>query len=311
MRNVSVVIPAHNAREFLGKAVRSVLEQTHRCAEIIIVDDGSTDGTVGVASSFGEQVKYIRQENAGAAIARNSGIHAATSEYIAFLDADDFWFPDKTQRQLQRFDSDPEIALVYCAKERVDGDGLPAPLADEPNSFPSGWIFTELFRANYISTASEVIVRKDALLDVGLFSTDPRLRNCQDYELWLRIAARYKIGVVPDKLVYYRRHAANATLNPVKRFIGMQAALESAIGLGVLPPDSPLVKERLFSLCDSFGGTLFHAGHYAWARRAYLRALRLNPKGLRTNALLRLGLTYLPASWVDAMRARRRDLMHD
>ncbi|MFO7653420.1 MAG: glycosyltransferase family A protein [Candidatus Krumholzibacteriia bacterium] len=308
MPSVSVVIPAYNAESFVQQAISSALRQTVVPEEIIVVDDGSTDRTREAVETFGGRVRYLRQENAGAATARNTGIARATGTFVAFLDADDCWLPDKTEKQLQRFAVEPDLALVYCDKEWVTEAGEVIPYADAPAHLPEGDIFRDLFRANYISSASEVIARREALMEVGLFSTDPRLRNCQDYDLWLRMSARYRIGVVREKLVCYRRHPGNATLHPVRRFVGMQAALNRAAALGPLSKDDPLVKTRLSTLAAGFGGGLFHAGEYRWARRAYWSAARTDPSSLSAGGWLRFALTYLPAALVDrARRARQRD----
>src|SRR6185503_2024667 len=112
-RDVSAVIPAYQAAAFLADAVESVLAQTEPVGEIVVVDDGSTDGTAAVAASFGDRVRYVRQENQGVAAARNRGVAEARGRLVAFLDADDTWEPEKTARQLAHLRAHPDYAAVY------------------------------------------------------------------------------------------------------------------------------------------------------------------------------------------------------
>ncbi len=107
---VSAVIPAYNAAKYVERAIESVLAQTRKADEIIVVDDGSTDNTADVVRQFGDKVKFIRQENAGASVARNTGIEAATSEWISFLDADDEWLPEKLKLQTEHLQRNPDLA---------------------------------------------------------------------------------------------------------------------------------------------------------------------------------------------------------
>ena len=109
---VSVVIPAYNCERYLGRAIRSVLAQTYPRIECIVVDDGSTDGTAEVIDRFGSAVRAIRQENGGAAAARNAGIRTATGRYIAFLDADDYWLRNKLELQIHILEKNPDLVLI-------------------------------------------------------------------------------------------------------------------------------------------------------------------------------------------------------
>ncbi len=126
---VSVVIPAYNAAKYIGRAIDSVLAQTRPADEIIVVDDGSTDNTADVAHGYGDKIRFIRQENAGASVARNTGIEAATSEWIAFLDADDEWLPQKLQLQTEHLRRNPNLVWTtgnfircYCDTDRREND---------------------------------------------------------------------------------------------------------------------------------------------------------------------------------------------
>jgi len=163
---VSVVITAYNAAAFLHRAIESALGQTHRPLEIIVVDDGSTDETASVAARY--PVKVIRQANGGPGSARNTGILAARGEWIALLDHDDTWFPDKTRLQLER--ATEGVSAVFSEKA--------------PNT--SEVTFEQMFWRNYGGNPSSTIIRRDVLLELGLFDSDRSLLGVDDYNLWLR-----------------------------------------------------------------------------------------------------------------------------
>ncbi len=216
---VSVVIPAYNAGRYLAQAVRSVQEQQVQAAEIIVIDDGSVDDTAAVVRGMGNTVHGIYQANAGVSAARNAGIAAARGEFIAFLDADDEWLPEKVARQMQVFEVYPDVALVACDRTDVDARGaVLSPSLFENKGLreqfaqlsgaPLPQALAQIVRINFIPTSS-VVVRKSALDDVGLF--DQGIRYGEDLELWARIAARYPIVCLPDVLIRYRLHDSNAT----------------------------------------------------------------------------------------------------
>lgn len=200
---VSVVIPAYNAERCIGEAIQSVLKQSYREWEVVVVDDGSTDRTSEVVAGFGERVRYLRQTNAGAAAARNAGIREARGELIAFLDADDVWLPDKLQLQVAYLDAHPETALVYAdvQMQREDGRLLPSYLAEKKHA-GSGRIFDAVVQEYFIHTSS-TLIRRSCLEEVGGF--DPALKTAEDRDLWLRLAYRWPVGLVEQPLALVRR----------------------------------------------------------------------------------------------------------
>jgi glycosyltransferase involved in cell wall biosynthesis len=164
--SVSAVIPAYNAERFISDAIQSVLAQTYEIAEIIVVDDGSSDRTAEVASGF-PRTHVMKRPNGGPGAARNTGIHAASGEWIAFLDSDDTWIPRKTEIQLGCVT--PDAGVVHC--NRFD-----------PIHFGNLW-----HRQAYV-TPSGAIVRKQAILDVGGFEESRAVVSVEDLNLWLKIA---------------------------------------------------------------------------------------------------------------------------
>ncbi|TAK85442.1 MAG: glycosyltransferase family 2 protein [Betaproteobacteria bacterium] len=191
---VSAVIPTYNRRRELAAAIASALCQTHRLHEIIVIDDGSTDGTWDdlqalAASERSTRVLVRRQENAGPSAARNSALRLASGEFIAFLDSDDVWHENKTARQLAVFSAQPDHAMVGC-------------VAEEMNVFPGQRIVPidtgRLLFRNYFLTPG-VIVRREVLASVGGFAED--MSRCEDYDLWLRIAASHRCALLNEVLM--------------------------------------------------------------------------------------------------------------
>lgn len=216
---VSVVIPTYNRAAFLRTAVDSVLAQTCPCAEIVIVDDGSTDDTAQVSQSLGPDVRYVRQANAGPAAARNRGIMEARSDLVAFLDTDDRWLPDKLALQIGVMQRHPAVALVgadmaiedEAGTRMLDSNFALRGLQElfvglEGRPVPGAPAL--LLKVNFINT-STVLVRRSVLVDLKGF--DPRLRYGEDLELWLRIAARYGVACLASVQEIRVEHATNVT----------------------------------------------------------------------------------------------------
>jgi len=203
MKKVSVIIPTYNRAAMLDDAVSSVLAQTYQNFEILISDDGSTDNTQEVVKKFDERVNYLYSNHSGIpAIVRNKAIIEASGEYIAFLDSDDLWLPDKLELQVEVFENDSTIGLVCSNAFIIDNfSGQTHNYYLEQGQGQSGYIFIELLKNNFIVT-STVVVRRASLDQAGYFSAD--LRGCEDYNLWLRIAHKWRILYVEKPLACYR-----------------------------------------------------------------------------------------------------------
>jgi len=216
---ISAIIPAYNSAPYVGQAIASVRAQTHAVDEIIVVDDGSVDETPEVIGGLGEDVRCIRQENAGPSAARNRGVAEAGGEFIAFLDADDQWTPEKTRHQLAALERHPELALVAGDMAEIDVDGrIVVPSVLEKHAIRDGFAELQgapipdalamLVRINFIPTGT-VLVRRKAIEEAGGFPEE--IRYGEDLALWARIAARHPIACLPDVLMLRRRHGENAT----------------------------------------------------------------------------------------------------
>lgn len=191
---IAVIIPAFNAAGTIGETLDSVVAQTLRPSEVVVVDDGSTDATAVIAQARG--VRVISVPNAGAASARNVGLRATTAPWIAFLDADDIWEPDKLACQAARFGDGP---MTYTDAWIVEGDTKKK--VTDVAACPTGDILEPLLMNNVI-TLSSVVVRRDVLLAAGGFPEGPRAVH--DWPLWLKIAARHPIHFIDQPLVRYR-----------------------------------------------------------------------------------------------------------
>ena len=207
---VSAILPNYNYAQYLGGAIDSVLNQTHSAIEIIVVDDGSTDGSREVLESYGDKIKTVFQKNAGVSAARNRGIAESGGDYIAFLDPDDVWFPEKIEKQLSKFKSDPELGLVHVGIEHIDarGDSLNVRLCGT-----EGWVLEDILlgRPVIFGGGSGFVVPRRVIDDIGEFDT--RMSTSADWDIFCRIAKNYRFGVVPETLLHYRIHGANMHKN--------------------------------------------------------------------------------------------------
>jgi glycosyltransferase involved in cell wall biosynthesis len=210
---VSVVIPAYNSASTITSTLNSARAQSHRNIEILVVDDGSRDSTaslVAKACAQDSRVRLIRQSNSGVARARNRGSAEARADLIAFLDADDLWHPQKLERQVAKLlSSGNRFGFCYCAFRRIDS--ADRVIGNSPLYTISGRVLAQHTFVNFVGNGSSILVRRAALEQVGGF--DPSLRDqglqgVEDFDLQLRLAARWHVAVVPAYLVGYRLHAA-------------------------------------------------------------------------------------------------------
>jgi len=206
---VSAVIPAYNAAKYLNRTIDSVLAQSRAADEIIVVDDGSIDGTGDVIAGYGSKVKYIRQENAGASAARNAGIEAANSEWIAFLDGDDEWLKDHLQTQINLLERNPDLAwstgnfyLCLCGEKKRNTRIATA----KAKRMLCGKDYFDDYFAAYIAGCGgwtgTMVIRRSALMKTGLFRNEQAKAN--DLDMWWRLAYRYpEIGYATNPSAIY------------------------------------------------------------------------------------------------------------
>jgi glycosyltransferase involved in cell wall biosynthesis len=199
---VSVVIPLYNARDVIRETVASALAQTWQDFEIIVVDDGSSDGGGDLIQNLDARLRYVRQANAGVAAARNHGIALAKGEAIALLDHDDLWLPAKLERQVAVLQQRPEVGMVVTDVAHIDRAGRPLPIPG--CSYNPDESFARLFVQGYVPTPSAAMIRKSVFEAVGGFDEAFGSAGMDDHELWPRIAAHCRIAGIPEPLTLHR-----------------------------------------------------------------------------------------------------------
>ncbi len=283
---VSVVMPAFNSSRYIAQAIESVLAQGGvGDLEVVVVDDGSTDDTAAIVTALGSRVRLLRQHNQGAAVARNLGVREARGRYIAFLDADDYWYPDKLRGQLDALQD--SVARACYGGFRCwypDADGVHANPLDLRNTPPataaevqgacSGWIYPQLLEDCIVWT-STVVVERSLLDEVGGF--DVSLRKGQDYDLWLRISQRTPWLGIDRTLALYRMHGESITRRvlPVNYEYTILTSALQRWGLhspGGVDADAAMVQRRLTRSCRSFADLHLKHGDPRIARDAYRAA---------------------------------------
>lgn len=281
---VSVIIPTYNRAAYLQKALQSVKEQTYQSLEIIVIDDGSTDDTGKMLENYGGQLRYFYQENRGISGARNAGIKSARGEFIAFLDSDDYWLPEKTAQQLALFKQHPEYALVAarCASIRLDGS-----YREKNRPGKSGWVLEDLFKANFIRT-SAAMVKQECFKNIGLF--DEELRECEEYDLWLRIAAQYPVGFINKSLAVYVDNPDGASTDSLTGRLYRLRVLEKQYLQDTIPAN--LYARRIADTCHYIGRHYIKKGEKARGVQYLLKAQKLRPAYLKN-------ITYLFLSYLN------------
>jgi glycosyltransferase involved in cell wall biosynthesis len=230
---VSVIIPVYNSAKYIQKAIESVFSQTYRHYEIIVVDDGSTDGTRRKLELYQNKIRYIFQENQGSAAARNLGIELAKGDLIAFLDSDDFWsMSEKLEKQVACFQDNPDLGGINTGWKIVDGKGkhikTVQPWHKAPKLDLETWLKKKCVRT------SAMVFRREWLEKVGGF--DPELRQSHDVDLILRLSlAGCKTEWLKEETVCYRQHDSNTTKDSLKQAKYIQAVLEKFFARNDLP----------------------------------------------------------------------------
>lgn len=208
MPKVSVIIPTYNRSEYICESIDSVLAQTYKDYEIIVIDDGSTDNTGEVLKKYGTKIKYLYQENKGVGAARNLGIRNSNGEYIGLLDDDDIWLSDKLDIQVRILDENTDLAFVCSGAYFIDTVGRVIRFWE---SHRHNETFKNLYEGNFVLNLT-VLMRKSCFDKVGGY--DEKLLVAQDYDLWLRLANNYKFKyIINCPLAKYRIHENNISNN--------------------------------------------------------------------------------------------------
>jgi glycosyltransferase involved in cell wall biosynthesis len=270
---VSVIIPTHNRAKLIGKAIKSVLNQTYQDFEIIIVDDGSTDNTEETVKSFNNfKIRYIsHSNNRGISAARNTGIRASRGKYIALLDSDDEWLPEKLDQQIKVFqNASSEVGVVCSWSYNIDEKGNYISKRCLPKK--DGYIYEDLLSTDPISVPT-VLIRKECFHRVGLF--DNLLNAQQDWDMWIRIAKYYKFVLIKIPLVKYRIHPNQISKNLEVKVITAKRILKKYANELKKRPGA-YSKHHFY-----IGNRLCHMGKTKEGQRYLLKAILLYPFCIR------------------------------
>ena len=280
---ISVVIPAYNAAAFVSKAIESALAQTLRPLEIIVVDDGSTDDTAAVASHY--PVRVIRRPNGGPGTARNYAAARASGEWLAFLDADDLWLPEKLAKQAN-FARAERVGIIHC-RDRSHWSAAP----DVELTFETIW------RKNPI-VLSTSLVRRVAFEAVGGFSEDRTLDPVADYNLWLRIvSAGWAIATCPEALYQYCPAPGNLS-SQTERFARAELANADAIA-HLVGMNAGALQAKRIAILEEYARELVHYRKLSAARAMLAEALRQRPT---PSSIGWWCLTFMPSALLDWRR---------
>jgi glycosyltransferase involved in cell wall biosynthesis len=277
--SVSVIIPCYNGEQFVAFAIESALAQTYPNVEIIVVDDGSTDGSRAAVARYREdpRVRFLEHDsNKGIAAARNTGIRASTGELIGFLDQDDIWLPEKLALQVPRFscDGSDDLGLVLSDTLTADKDGRPCgapsrlPVPADLNDLSREDAFRKLFAGNFITTAS-VLVRRECFDTLGLLDESIR-GGADDYEFWLRLAGRCRIEHLDECVAVRRVHSGNYSAN-TERLISDTLVFSRRV-VAEHPYLSDMLEPKLAYLHSRLGSYYRSTGRYRQAISSFRTA---------------------------------------
>lgn len=294
MPQISVVIPAYNAERTIVKTIESVQQQTFKDFELIVINDGSCDRTLELLQSIEDKrLKIFSYNNGGLPTARNRGLSHATGEFITFIDADDLWTADKLEAQLAALQQHPKAGVAYSwtyfMYEKGDFAFHPCP----PTLF-EGNVYGKLLVSDFIHSGSNVLLRKQALESVGGF--DPALKSCEDWDCWLRLAAKWTFVVVPKYQILYRQASGSMSSKIETMKSAALMALEKAYRAA--PPELQHLKKQTFVSFHKYVADLYlqHstdsnavtlAGQNLWA------AIRLQPQTLLTQTTQRTLIKFI------------------
>jgi len=274
MPKVSVIIPTYNRATLLPAAVESVLRQSFQDFEIIVVDDASQDGTLDVIRTFTDRrIHHIRHDaHKGQGVSRNAGIRNAFGEYIAFLDDDDEWLPEKLEKQVFLLDSSPpKVGMVYTGFREIAASTKEVIAEVIPER--RGYLFEQMCIRNWIGTCSTVLLRRSCFENTGLF--DEGLASGADYDLWLRVSKEFDIEYILEPLVLYTVHAHRISTNRESLIRGMEAQLKK--NAAIFSTSTKSYSQRYLFL----GVHYCYLGDLRKGREAFAKAIRLYPFEIR------------------------------
>ena len=300
---ISVIIPTYNSDKYISEAIHSVLRQTCTDYEIIVIDDGSTDRTREIIENNFPQVRYFYIPNQGVSRARNYGIRRAKGEFIAFLDSDDLWLPEKLEKQLKVFNADHELMMVFTEHLIFDTHGFRDRKFSKKNRIMKGDVVKNIFLSSHVTT-STVMVRRRVFREIGYF--EESMMAAEDDNLWIRIALKFRIHLLDEVLVHYRVVENSLSRTECNLYDGLLKNID------MIEKKYPELRKRLgratirkkmSSIYAYYGYYLFNIGNYTMSRRYYFRSIALYPK---INRLIYYFISMFPPAIIEKTRSIKR-----
>lgn len=318
-RRVSVIIPSYSHVAYLRTAVRSALDQDYDNIEVIVVDDGSLQDVQAALSEFDEpgRLSYVRQPNAGAAVARNTGRAHANGEYLAYLDEDDYWDRTKVSRQVAAIERHPEVGAVFCNGFLMAEDGRCLGLFQDRKGFspkvdqdevvfgPRTLTLSDLL--NGIVITSSILIRADAVDAVRGFALLPA---GQDIDFSFRVHEKYALAYIPAPLFYCRMTAASISRSGTKTLESTLCVLDYLDRYALLPGERLSVRAERGNVERALGEEALDAGNHREARQHFARSLAA-PRGLDARTLLLLCASLLPSRAIPRLRNLKEHFRRD
>jgi glycosyltransferase involved in cell wall biosynthesis len=300
---ISVIIPTYNSDKFISEAISSVLRQTYTDYEIIVVDDGSTDSTKEIIENNFPEVSYFYTTNQGVSRARNYGIQRARGEFIAFLDADDLWLPEKLEKQIGVFNADQELMLVFTEHRFFDANGIREATFSKKERLMKGDVVKNIFLHSHVALPT-VMVRKNIFQEIGYFEED--LNVAEDDNLWIRIALKFRIHLLDEVLVHCRMTENSLSRTTTNVVTGVLKNVE------LIEKKYPDLRKRLGRvnihrkksyIYSDYGYFYFSSGDYEMSRRYYLKSITYYPN---ISSLIYLFISFFPTSIIEKVRVYKR-----
>ncbi|MEC4819458.1 MAG: glycosyltransferase [Scytonema sp. PMC 1069.18] len=225
MQLISVIIPAFNGEKTIFYTIESIINQTYKNLEIIVVNDGSTDSTLEIVKRFSDcRLHILSYSQTGVAASRNRGLNKANGKFVSFIDADDLWTPEKLEDQFKVLQEHPQAAVAYSWTDYIDGEGKFVKSGQRVTA--TGDVYNQLLLGNFLENGSNPLIRREAMDTVGGF--DESLAATQDWDMWLRLAACYEFVVVPKAQISYRISANSMSANFLRQEAASLQVMERA-----------------------------------------------------------------------------------
>jgi glycosyltransferase involved in cell wall biosynthesis len=312
MPKISVIIPTYNSSRTIGETLQSVFRQTYSDFEILLINDGSTDDLMEVLKDFKDsRLQILNYENGGLSVARNRGIDRASGEYLIFLDADDFWSPDKLESHVNALDyaqkTNPKAGVVYSWSYFLD-DETNTCYINHPKRY-EGAVFPQILENNFLINGSNPMITREAIDSVGYFDSD--FQGASDWNYWIRLARQWEYIVIPERQVFYRQSRTSMSSNVPKMEQDQLRVINTIFPS--LPSNLQSIKSIALSNIYFYSASLYSRQPpspeiTAQLRKKLLQAIVVNPGHLRnrhTYVLLIKSciLQALPRSWYRILRS--------